>query len=72
MPYKLRTFRCHNCGKTIELYAAEGSEQHCLECTVQRMMDNMAQMRYKRGPNYVKWANSMSAAAAAAQEAIRD
>lgn len=68
MPYKLRQFQCSGCGDVVERHAAAGAEVRCINCAIQRSVDNMVQLRRKVGPFYKKWMKGIAAAIAREQE----
>ena len=56
MPYAVREFACAGCGRPTWRRAAADAQVRCINCSIERAVENMHQLRAKRGAFYDKWA----------------
>lgn len=64
MPYKLRVFECAGCGGPVERNRPAGAQVRCINCAIERSIENLRQLRAHSGPFYEKWANRVAQSAA--------
>ena len=51
--------KCKQCGRWGEIYTSSG---RCINCSMSNVLENVKQLRAKKGPYYEKWKKAMKKA----------
>ena len=56
-PYRAprRQLACHKCGNLVDVGHSKRETARCLDCTLVVMVENIEQLRAKKGPYYDRW-----------------
>lgn len=71
MPYSEKLFACVTCGAAVFARRPASWEARCINCAIERSIENVRQMRSRDGAFYQRWADGMARAASEAQGLAR-
>lgn len=63
MPYAVREYECAGCGVPVSKRGKAGAQARCIDCSIERSIQAVYQLRGQHGEFYDRWAAGIKAAA---------